>query len=695
MLKINRLLIQQWNPVDENQVNDSPELDDSALKVLRSLANTSVAMQVRLAMFLVLIMCLALGGVCYMSLARIQKDITVQLVQHEELTRPTAHISVQTLQCRRYEKDMFLNVGQPQRFEDYRVRWAMAVEALTRSIAKYRESVNDPQQVLIAEKWLANVTVYQHEMYKIIDEILEGRITTPQQANMAITPSKNTIRSIIINSFSVFDHEFALARIAQQNLLIQTANIEKIISLTMAVILILCIIALVIIPQRIVGPLRSLRTAASQLRDGNLSCRLSEDYPDNEMGQLAITFNQMAQRLESNEKKLLQAKLNADELNQAKTRFLMNMSHELRTPLTAILGFAELLDDENNKEESIDAIIHSGQHLLKIVNDLLQLTEIETDQFKLELRPLNICELMSEMVEQFTPMAHEKQLELIVSNKSGCDCHVVADWQRLQSVFYHLIENAIKFTQQGHVQLRCDKAEDSKYFIFEIKDTGVGMSSQQISQAGQLFRMGDDSANRMHGGTGTGLALCKRLIEYMGGKLSITSQPSIGTTVLVHLPCVMDNLKLPKTDSQPSGPSHVPQFPESRSRKRVLVAEDTPEIQKLIKTLLTNINIQVDLADNGQMALDYAMRSHLNDQAYDLVIMDMQMPVMDGYTATRQLRLQGYQYPIVALTAHSLQGDRQKCLDAGCDDYMSKPIDPAMFTRYVRHWLEHPLIRVI
>ncbi len=646
-------------------------------------------------MFVVLVMCLTLGIVCYISLTHIQQAINHQIVQHEKLTRPTAHISVQTLQCRRYEKDMFLNVADRQRFEDYFVRWSTTVDALTHSIAEYRQSSDDPQQVFIAEKWLASVSVYQFEMLEIVTDIREGRITTPHQANMAITPSKNTIRSIIINSFSVFDHEFAISRINQQNLLTQADNVQKVISMIMACIMVLSLFALLIIPRRIVDPIKSLKHATGQLRDGNLACRLSEDFPDNELGQLAITFNQMAQRLESNEKKLIEAKATADQLNHAKTRFLMNMSHELRTPLTAILGFAELLDEDSVREQSVEAITRSGQHLLKIVNDLLQLTEIECNQIKLDLAPVSLTEMMDELVEQFTPMANDKQLQIIVSLEPGRDYQVIADWQRLQSVFYHLIENAIKFTNEGHVQLRCDKTEDDAYFIFEIKDTGIGMSSQLIRQAGQLFKMGDDSITRVHGGTGTGLALCKRLIEYMGGKLSITSQPSIGTTVLVHLPCDMHDSKRQNTGASTNQAQHVPQFPEKRKRIRVLVAEDTPEIQKLIRTLLEHISIQVDVADNGQIALDMAMRSHLNDQPYDLVIMDMQMPVMDGYSATRQLRLQGYQYPIVALTAHALQGDRQKCLDAGCDDYMCKPIDPAMFTRYVRHWLEHPLIRVI
>jgi signal transduction histidine kinase len=680
---------------DVKDAADSRRMDVLALRIFRNLANTSVTWQIRLAMFVVLAMCTGFGVTSYMSLTRIQDTINLQIVQHEKLTRPTAHISVQTLQCRRYEKDMFLNVADRERFEAYFIRWTMAVDSLSRSISDYRNNVGDTQQILVAEKWLAYVTVYQNEMVNIVDRIREGRITTPEQANLAITPNKNTIRSIIINSFSVFDHEFAMARITQQNLLQQAANTQRLISLVLSAVTFIALVALIVLPRRIVGPIEALERAARQLRDGNLSARLSQDLPNNELGQLATTFNEMAQRLEKHEKELVRAKAVADELNQAKTHFLMNMSHELRTPLTAILGFAELLGDNEYKAESIDAITQSGQHLLKIVDDLLQLTEIECDQFTLNLEHVNINQMVEELVEEFSQSASGKQLELIVSNDAGLSCDVIADWQRLKSVLYHLTENAIKFTEKGHVQFRCDIPQEGDYFIFEIKDTGIGMSSQQIRQAGQLFNMGDASLTRTRGGTGTGLALCKRLIEYMGGQLSITSQPSVGTTVMVKLPCKMGSDITTKTSSPSRPPQHVPQYPANSSRRRVLVAEDTPEIQKLIHTLLVHIGIQVDLAGNGQIALDMAMRSHLNDQPYDLVIMDMQMPVMDGYTATRQLRLQGYQYPVVALTAHALHGDRQKCLDAGCDDYMCKPLDPAMFTRYVRHWLEHPLIRVI
>lgn len=648
-------------------------------------------------MLLLLLFCMVIGGSSLYAITLLRETTFAQINAYEYQTRPAAHIAVQTLQCRRYEKDMFLNLADSQRFEEYLDRWSVSVDALSHVLTEFREHTVDSQQILDAEKWLAYLDAYQKAVHQVVEEIRAQRITTPAQANGAMTHGKDTIRTLILNSFSKFDHEFAVAQINQQNFYHQAGHLQNMITVVLLLIIIVSVMALILIPNRIVQPLRKLEQATRQLGDGDLTTRFSKDMPDNEIGRLGTMFNQMAEHIQEREIQLNDARREAESHNLAKTTFLMNMSHELRTPLTSIIGFADLLDEPELCDESIVAIQRSGQHLLRIVDDLLQLTEIETHQFQLSPCQVTIGDLISELVEELKPSADDKDLQLIMPDDEQMQFVVETDPLRLKGVLHHLMENAIKFTERGHVIVRCDQTDDKSTLLLEIKDTGMGMTVQQINRAGELFVMGDSSLTRVRGGLGTGLALCKRVLEYMQGSLHILSQPGIGTSVTVTLPMQIDMQKLEvhlpsavAKDTSIARPTRA-----ANGRNHVLVVEDTPEIQKLIHSLLRQIGIHVDLADNGQIALEMAMRSHINEHPYDLIIMDMQMPVLDGYAATRQLRLQGYQYPIVALTAHAMIGDRQKCLDAGCDDYMIKPIDPAMFIRYVRHWLEHPLIRVI
>ena len=364
-------------------------------------------------MLILLVLSLMIGAFSFHVLHNIRISTNHNVTQQEHLTRPAAHITVQTLQCRRYEKDMFLNLANRDRFENYFVQWANTVDALTRAINNYRQNAVNGEQILIAEQWFAHSKQYQEMVLQVVHDIRDGHITSPSQANMALAPHKNIIRSLTHNSFSIFDQEFAQSCIAGQNLQQQTQQSQQWIGLLLAMVVVVSLIALVTIPRRIVHPLRTLEHTASQLRDGDLTARLSQDFPGNELGRLGMTFNEMADQIELREEELIKAKAHADSLNQAKTSFLMNMSHEVRTPLTTILGFAEFLDDASMVEESIEAITHSGQHLLRIVDDLLQLTEIETNQIILKGDTFGLGSLIESLVEELEPRASEKNLELI------------------------------------------------------------------------------------------------------------------------------------------------------------------------------------------------------------------------------------------------------------------------------------------
>jgi signal transduction histidine kinase len=654
--------------------------------------------QVRLGMVGMLLLTM---GICFSGfheLALLRLGIAQNIEQQETFTRPVAHITVQTLQCRRYEKDMFLNLADRQTFEKYINLWAISVDSLTSAISRYRHHAITTRQIQDSEKWLATAVAYQQQVLLVIKKIQDGQINSPTQANEQLAPHKDIIRSLIDNGNTAFDNEFARSSSSGKELLHQTEQTRDLMMILLLGIVLFSMAVLIVIPHRLLGPIKQLDKAVCNLRDGDLSSRVDVHQTANEIGRLGLVFNQMAQELQNRQTELLEAHDNAISLNLAKTRFLMNMSHELRTPLTAILGFTDLLEDQETRDESIEIINRSGQHLLHIVDDLLELTEIETHQFQLSTSTIQLNTLLEEVIEELSPVAREKQIQLIMPDRGLMTHEIVTDPLRLKGVFFHLLGNAIKFTAQGHVALHCLLSEDQQHLVVKIQDTGMGMTTRQINRAGLLFEQGDDSLTRSHGGIGTGLALSKRILEYMGGALEIISNPGKGTTVTVTLPFEIASVpRNPIFDAQSKDSTHTPVLPNrtTATSRSVLVVEDNPEVRKLIVTLLVQIGIQVDEAKDGQEAHDLAMRSHMNDHPYDLVIMDMQMPVMDGYATTRQLRQQGYQYPIVALTAHAMQGDRQKCLDAGCDDYMIKPIDPAMFIRYIRHWLENPLIRVI
>lgn len=654
----------------------------------------SLSGQIRLVMTFMSILVLLIGAVAIVSVMRIQQTNEREVQEHEQLTQPVAHIAVQTLQCRRYEKDMFLNLQDAQVFQNYLVKWTVAVDSLTHSIDIYRNNNYDPKHILMAERWLANVQTYQQIVMNITEEIEQGVIQTPRQANLALVPHKHTVRTLLVSSFDAFNREFLDASAAAQKLHDQTSVNITIVAGMVLLVFVVSVLSLLILPARIANPIKSLAGVAAQLRDGNMQARVHEDVSDNEIGQLGLIFNEMAQRIEQRAAQLEEARKEAESVNEAKTSLLMNMSHELRTPLTSILGFVQCLDEPDTREESIDIITRSGEHLLEIVDDLLQLTEIETQQFKLYGEDVSFKDIIYPVIEKHQNAIIEKELQLILPEDHHLDIKLFTDPAKLAGVLRQILSNAIKFTAEGSIQISCEHFIQEGHIRIEIQDTGMGMSEQMIKQAGTLFWQGDASLTREEGGLGTGFALIKRVLEYLEGSLSIVSELGVGTCMTIQIPLEAKSLTGYQSDSPPSTvQSFLPQ-PEPFKPRRILVAEDAIDIQKLVGSLLSKIEVDVEMVNNGQEAVNAAMRSRLQEQPFDLILIDMQMPVMNGYDAVRQLRWQGYHYPIVAFTAHAMTGDRQKCMNAGCDDILIKPIDPQSFTRKVQHWLKRPLVHM-
>lgn len=387
--------------------------------------------------------------------------------------------------------------------------------------------------------------------------------------------------------------------------------------------------------------------------------------------------------------------------DMAKSEFLANMSHEIRTPMTAILGYAELLLESNSESERTEyarTIRRNGEHLLAVLNDILDLSKIEAGKLEVEQIPCDLPSLVRDVIELQSVRAESKQLTLKSSISANCPHSITADPVRLRQVLLNLVGNAIKFTEIGGVEVRLDcvtTRERTEELRISVVDSGIGMSNEQLSKAFTAFSQADNSTTRRFGGTGLGLAISKRLMELMGGTILVDSEEGLGSTFTVVIPVNRDHLL--STDSDDSSGVEIEeeyqfdaaggaekcdaaddQRSDERdastvlSGRRILLAEDGIDNQRLIAHLLRRSGASVEVADNGAIAVD-CLLSRAND--FDIVLMDMQMPVLDGYKATRKLRTEGYVGPIIALTAHAMAGDRFRCLEAGCDEYLTKPVN--------------------
>ncbi|MBL8860156.1 MAG: response regulator [Planctomycetes bacterium] len=376
---------------------------------------------------------------------------------------------------------------------------------------------------------------------------------------------------------------------------------------------------------------------------------------------------------------------------QAKTEFLANMSHELRTPMIAVLGHADLLSDremgEDELQEHISTIREQGMQLLSLLSDILDIASCETGRITIEAAPCSVRTMLNEVRERFMPRAAAKSLGLTVVCADSVPRMVSCDVARLRQVMQHLVGNGIKFTDKGTVKISASLTagadSEAGRLRISVEDTGVGITSEQRSRLFEAFAQADGSLTRRHGGAGLGLALSRRLAQTMGGDLDVESQPGKGSRFTLTIPvqsCEMNEPPAPFASKASSEP-------EPRLRARVLLAEDVVATQRLYSLYLRRAGADVDVADNGKIAVDRVTESMREGRPYDLVLMDMQMPVMDGYTATRELRSAGFRGPILAVTAHALTGDREKCIDAGCDDYVTKPTDRDQLVAVSKLWI--------
>jgi len=386
----------------------------------------------------------------------------------------------------------------------------------------------------------------------------------------------------------------------------------------------------------------------------------------------------------------------SENATRAKSEFLANMSHEIRTPMTAILGFSEnLLDKDLSESERLNCvhtIRRNGEYLLGLINDILDLSKIEADKMTVERMTCQPCAIVAEVAALMRVRADAKGLVFKVEYIGAIPETIQTDGTRVRQILINLVGNALKFTEVGSVRLVTrfvEGAEDAPEgspkaacVQFDVIDTGKGMAKDHAAKLFQPFMQGDSSTTRQFGGTGLGLTISKRFAALLGGDVILaatesgvgsTFRATVATGAIEGVRMLEDPMSATAVSREVNDSTEAAE--SGLNGSRVLLAEDGPDNQRLLSFVLKKAGAEVVVKENGQLAMDAALAARDEGHSFDAILMDMQMPVMDGYAATEQLRQHGYTGPIIALTAHAMAADREKCIQAGCDDYASKPID--------------------
>ncbi|HEP8896672.1 TPA: response regulator [Pseudomonas aeruginosa] len=442
--------------------------------------------------------------------------------------------------------------------------------------------------------------------------------------------------------------------------------------------------------QRLSAPISTMGQAVEAIQSGDYKTSLPI-LDDGEIGDLARHINNLASGLDraSREQEqaigqLISAREEAEQANRAKSDFLAMMSHELRTPMNGVLGMLQLLETTEQTREQAEytaLATESTEHLLKVINDILDFSRIERGALELECIPFNLLELVQGSALVFQHSAQQRGLALELQIQAGLEnIEVCGDPTRIRQILVNLLGNALKFTEEGAIHLSLEWQaldHDVLWLTCAVHDSGIGISPERLEHMFDAFQQADSSISRRYGGTGLGLAIARTLAERMGGTLQAESKEGSGSTFTLEIP-------LPFQQSPAHRQQAAGDAAPIAAGQEILLVEDNPVNQTVIEAMLRSLGYRVTLVADGIQAVRSAER-----QRYDAILMDCRLPVLDGYSATREIRAQenGRRVPIIALTANALQGDRENCLQAGMNDYLAKPFKRTELQRILQRWI--------
>lgn len=433
--------------------------------------------------------------------------------------------------------------------------------------------------------------------------------------------------------------------------------------------------------------IQEVKDVAQQVAKGDLSARIQVGSQD-EMGAMADGLNHMIEELEVSHGRQAQA----ESASRLKNLFLANMSHEVRTPLGVILGMIDVLKTGQMGEEDrlryLQVIERTGKSLQAIIDDILDISKIEAGHLEINKAVFELSDFTEELNQNLQLLAERSRNQLVFQIPSSLPRRIFSDRVRLRQILTNLVSNGLKFTHEGQVTIQ-GLIEDGR-LVFLVRDTGIGIPHQERDRLFKPFSQVDHGSNRKYGGTGLGLLLSKKLAQAMGGDLVLLeTQPGLGSTFKVTLgrdammESYLESPTLRLSGKEDWMINKAEEVDQTLKGKRVLLVEDSLDNQMLVQLFLRRKGMSIDCANNGQEGIEKASL-----KPYDLILMDMQMPVVDGYAATEELRRRGIHAPIVALTAHAMKEDREHCLEVGCNDYLTKPIDPPLFYRTLARQFE-------
>ena len=463
-------------------------------------------------------------------------------------------------------------------------------------------------------------------------------------------------------------------------------------------------------------PLSLLQAGITAVRNGQLA-PIQVSKTGDEIEFVGESFNQMIEALAASheevrrQQELLEERIRqrteqlqeitarAETASRVKSEFLANVSHELRTPMNGIIGMIDLVMEgglSTEQRERLNTAQECAYSLLSLLNDILDLSKIEAGKMTLERIPFALRSLVEDCVRSHALAASQKEVELRCAIAPTLPGEIIGDPLRMRQILMNLLSNAVKFTSKGHILVRATgQQREPGVFIarFEVEDTGPGIPAGKLSSIFEKFTQADGSISRKYGGTGLGLAITRKLVEMYEGDISVQSEPGRGTTFTVNLKCgVAPGEAQCACESHPHScvtgtPVETADAVATVKEPRILVVEDNHVNQKVVLAILRKRGFEIELANDGREAL-----SKLESSAFDLILMDVQMPVMDGLEATRLIRSrrEWKQLPIVAMTAHAMNGDRERCLEAGMSGYIAKPVHPAHLLQTIdEHLVAH------